>query len=117
MGICLNESKTTESIKKAKTIHYTAIREAKTACAHSIQEAKIHCSMTIKEAKATCAHSTQEAKTPCSMATRDAEAWGAAQDGTLQKSHAKSIPCLEEQATEEENKSQLNLLPTYQTAP
>ena len=39
-----------------------------------------------------------------------------AQDSTLQKSHAKSILHLEEQAIEEENKSQLDFLSVCQTA-
>ena len=72
--------------------------------------------MAIKEAKATCACSIQEAETLCSMAIRDAEAEGATQDGTLQKSHAKSILHLKEQAIEEENKSQLDFLSACQTA-
>ena len=116
MSIYQNKSETTKSIKEAKAICNTPFREAKTTCACSIQEAKTCCSMAIKEAKATCAHSIQEAKTLCSMSIRDAEAHGATQDGTLQKSHAKSILHLEEQAIEEESKSQLNFLSTCQTA-
>ena len=50
----------------------------------------------------------------CSTAIRDAEAWGAIQDGTLQKSHAKFMLCLEEQAIEEENKSHLDFLSACQ---
>ena len=115
MALCQNESETTESMKEANAICITAVREAKATCAHSIQEAKTLCSMAIKEAKATCAHSIQEAETLCSMAIRDTEAWGATQDGTLQKSHAKSILQLEEQAIEEETKSQLDFLSACQT--
>ena len=63
------------------------------------------CSMAIKEAKATCAHNMKEAETLCSMAIRDAEAWGAAQAGSLQQRHAKSIQHLEEQVIQEEGKS------------
>ena len=72
--------------------------------------------MAIKEAKTTCAHSIQEAKTCCSTSIRDTEAQEASQDGTLQKLHAKSILCLEEQASEEEKKSQLDFLSACQTA-
>ena len=50
------------------------------------------------------------------MAIRDAEAQGATQDGTLQKSDAKSILQLEEQAIEEENKSQLDFLSACKTS-
>ena len=116
MDLCLNESDTTESIREAKAICDAVIQEAKAACAHSIQEADMCCSTAIKEAKATCAHATKEAKTLCSVAIRDAEAWVASQDGTLQKSNAKSMLHLEEQAIEEENKSQLNFLSVCQTA-
>ena len=94
MALHQNEFETTESIKEAKAISDTAI----------------------KEAKATCAHSIQEAETLCSMAIRDAEAWGSSQAGSLQWSHAKSLQHLEEQANEEENKSQLDFLSACQTA-
>ena len=67
-------------------------------------------------AKATCAHSIQEAETLGSTAIRDVEARGASQAGSLQKSHAKSILHLKEQAIEEENKSQLDFLSACQTA-
>ena len=50
------------------------------------------------------------------MAIKDAEAQGASQADSLHQSHAKSIQCLEEQAIEEESKSQLNLLSTCQDA-
>ena len=50
------------------------------------------------------------------MAIRDAETWGASQAGSLQLLHAKSIQHLEEQAIEEENKSQLDFLSACQTA-
>ena len=43
-------------------------------------------------------------------------AWGASQADSLQWLHAKSLQHLEEQAIEEENKSQLNFLSTCQTA-
>ena len=49
------------------------------------------------------------------MAIRDAEAWVAYQADSLQWSHAKSLQHLEEQAIEEENKSQLDFLSTSQT--
>ena len=94
MALCQNESKTTESIKEAKAI----------------------CDTAIKEAKATYACSIQEAKTLCLMAIRDTEAWGASQAASLQQSHAKSITHLEEQAIEKESKSQLNFLSACQTA-
>ena len=97
MGLCQNDSETTESIKEAKAI-----------CIHSTQEAKTFCSTTIKEAKATCTHSIQEAKTLCSMAVRDAETQGPSQADSLHQSNTKSIQHLEEQAIEEENKSQLD---------
>ena len=58
----------------------------------------------------------RDAETLCSMAIRDTEAWEAIQDGTLQKSLAKFMLHLEEQAIEEENKSQLNFLSACQTA-
>ena len=48
------------------------------------------------------------------MAIRDAEAQGASQADSLHWSHAKSIQCLEEQAIEEENKSQLDFLSACQ---
>ena len=70
----------------------------------------------IKEAKAICIHFTQEAETLCSMTIRDTEAWGASQADSLHWSHAKSIQHLEEQAIEEENKSQLDFLSTCQPA-
>ena len=104
------------NIKEAKAICDTATKEAKATCAHSIQEAKTCCSMAIKEVKATCACCIQEAKTHCSMSIRDTEAQGASQDGTLQKSHARFILLLEEQAIEEENKSQLDFLSACQAA-
>ena len=97
MGLCQNDSKTTESIKEAKAI-----------CTYSTQEAKTLSSTTIRESKATCTHSIQEAKTLCSMAIREAETPGASQDDSLHCSHTKSIQCLEEQAIKEESKSQLD---------
>ena len=105
MGLCWNDSETTESIKEAKPI-----------CAHSTQEARILCSTTIKEAKATCTCSIQEGEILCSMAVRDVEAPVASQADSLHWSHAKSIRHLEEQAIEEESKSQLNLLSACQAA-
>ena len=114
MDLHQNESDRTKSIREAKAICNAAIQEAKAACACSIQEAEMCCSMASKEAKVTCAHTMKEAKILCSMAMRDAEAWGAIQDGTLQKSHAEFMLCLEEQAIEEENKSQLDFLSTCQ---
>ena len=116
MDLCQNKSDTTKSIREAKAVCNAAIQEAKAACVCSIQEAEMHCSMAIKEAKATCAHAMKEIKTLCSMAITDAEAWGAIQDGTLQKSHAKFMLHLEEQAIEEENKSQLDFFSACQTA-
>ena len=94
MGLHWNESETAESIKEAKAI----------------------CKITIREAKATCAYSIWEAETLYSTAIKDAETQGASQAGSLQLSHAKSIQHLEEQAIEEENKSQLDLLSACQTA-
>ena len=70
----------------------------------------------IKEAKAICAHSIKEAKTLYSTAVRDAETWGASQADSLHQSHAKSIQHLEEQAIEEESKSQLDFLSACQAA-
>ena len=60
-------------------------------------------------------HPIQEAKTFCSMAIRDTEVWGASQAGALQQSYGKSLQHLEEQAIEEENRSQLDFLSTCQT--
>ena len=105
MGLHWNNSKTTESIKEAKAI-----------CACSTQKAKTLCSTTIKEAKTTSTCFIQEAKTLCSMAIRDTETWGASQADSLHQSHAMSIKCLDEQAIEEESKSQLDLLFTCQAA-
>ena len=99
MSLCQNDSETTESIKEAKAI-----------CTHSTQEAETLCSTTIKEVKATCICSIQEAKTLCSMTIRDAEARGASQADSLHQTHAKSIQHLEEQAIQEESKSQLDFL-------
>ena len=103
MGLCQNNSKTTESIKEAKAI-----------CTHSTTEAKTLCSTIIKEAKATCTCSIQEAKTLCSMAIREAETQGASQADSLHLSHTKSIQHLEEQAIEEESKNQFNFLSACQ---
>ena len=105
MSLCQNNSKMTESIKKPKAI-----------CTHSTQEAKTLCSTTIREAKATCAHSIQEAKTLCSKTVREAEVWGASQADSLHQTHTKSIQHLEDQAIQEESKSQLNFLFTCQAA-
>ena len=105
MGLCQNDSKTTESIREAKAI-----------CAHSTQETKALCSTTIKEAKATCACSIQKAETLCSKTVREAEAWGATQADSLHQTHTKSIQQLEEQAIQEEGKSQLDFLFTCQSA-
>ena len=105
MSLCQNDSKTTESIKEAKSI-----------CICSTQEAETLCSTTIKEAKATCTCSIQEAETICSMAIREAGTQGASQADSLHCSHAKSIQCLEEQAIEEESKSQLDFFSTCQAA-
>ena len=99
MGLCQNNSETTESIKDAKSI-----------CTHSTQEAETLYSATIKEAKATCACSIQETETLCSMAIRDTETWGASQADSLHQRHAKSIQHLEEQVIQEECKSQLDFL-------
>ena len=68
----------------------------------------------IKEAKAVCAHSIQEAKTHCSTAIRKADARGASQAGSIRQSHSKAIQHLEEEAIEEESKTQLNFLSTCQ---
>ena len=105
MSLHRNNSETTESIKEAKAI-----------CAHSTQEAETLCSTTIKEAKATCACSIQEAKTLCSKIIRDAEAQGASQADLLHWTHTKSIQQLEEQAIQEESKSQLDFLFASQAA-
>ena len=105
MDLWQNDSETTESIKEAKAI-----------CTSSTQDAETLCSTTIKEAKATCACSIQEAETLCSGAIRDAEAQGASLDDSLICSHAKSIQHLEEQAIEEESKSQLDFLSACQAA-
>ena len=105
MGLCQNDSKTTESIKEAKAI-----------CACSTQEAKTLCSTTIKEAMATCIHSIQEAETLCSMTIRKAETQGASQADSLYQSHTKSIQCLEEQVIKEKSKSQLDFLSACQAA-
>ena len=72
MGLCQNDSKTTESIKEAKAI-----------CTCSTQEAETVCSTSIKEAKATCTCSIQEAEALCSMTVRDAETQGASQADSL----------------------------------
>ena len=100
-----NDSKTTESIKGAKTV-----------CTHSTQEAKTLCFTTIKEAKAICIHSTQEAETLCSRTIREAEAQGASQAASLQQSHTESIQPLEDQAIKEDSKGQLDFLSTCQAA-
>ena len=50
------------------------------------------------------------------MAIRDSEAWGASQAHSLQWRHAKSIQHLEEQAIQEEGKSQLDFLFACQAA-
>ena len=105
MSLCQNDSETTESNKEAKAI-----------CTHSTQEAETLCSTTIKEAKATCAQSIQEAKTLCFKTVRDAEAWGASQADSLHQTHTKSIQHLEEQAIQEEGKSQLDFLFACQAA-
>ena len=105
MSLHRNNSEMTESVKEAKAI-----------CAHSTQEAETICSTTIKEAKATCACSIQEAKTLCSNTVREAEARGASQVDSLHQAHTKSIQHLEEQAIQEESKSQLNFLFTCQAA-
>ena len=70
----------------------------------------------IKEAKAVHACSIQEADTFCSAAVREVEAWGASQAGSLQQSHAKAVQHLEEEASKEESKGQLNFLPACQAA-
>ena len=103
MDLHRNDSETTESIKEAKAI-----------CTHSTQEAKTLCSTTLKEAKATYACFIQEANTLCSIPVRDTEAFGASQTDSLHQSHAKSIQCLEEQAIEEDSKSQLDFLSACQ---
>ena len=105
MNLHQNDSKTTESIKEAEAI-----------CTHSIQEAKTLWSTTIKEAKVTCTHSIQEAKTLCSKTIRDAEAQGASQADSLHQTHTKSIQHLEEQAIQEESKSQLDFFFACQAA-
>ena len=99
MGLCQNDSKTTESIKEARAI-----------CIHATQEAETLCSTTIKEAKVIYIHSIQEAKTLCPMTIRDAEAQEASQADSLHQTHARSIQNLEEQAIQEESKSQLDFL-------
>ena len=50
------------------------------------------------------------------MTIRDAEAWGASQADLLHQTHARSIQHLEEQAIQEESKSQLDILFTCQAA-
>ena len=50
------------------------------------------------------------------MAIRDTEAWGASQADSLQRRHAKSIQHLEEQAIQEEGKSQVDFLFACQAA-
>ena len=105
MSLCQKDSETTESIKEAKAISAPFTQEAMTLY-----------STTIKEAKATCTCSIQEAKTLCSKTIRDAEAWGASQADSLHQTHAKSIQHLEEQAIQEESKSQLDFLFACQAA-
>ena len=100
MSLCQNDSKTMESFKEAKAI-----------CTHSTQEAEALCSTTIKEAKATCAYSIQEAGTHCSKAVKDTEAQRAAQADSLHQTHDQWVnQHLEEQAIQEEGKSQLDFL-------
>ena len=94
MTLCKNESKTEESIKKAKALCACSIREAESNCAHSIKEAEAH----------------------CSKAIREAEALGASQASCIQQSYTKGIQHLEEEAIEEESKGQLNFLSTCQAA-
>ena len=96
MMLCQNNSKARESIKEAKAI-----------CTCATQDAEVLCSATIKEDKATCTHTIQEAKALCSTAIRDTEIQGASQAISLHQMHAKSIQCLEEQAIQEESRSQL----------
>ena len=50
------------------------------------------------------------------MAVRNVEARGASQADSLHQSHAKSIQCLEEEAIEEESKSQFDFLSACQAA-
>ena len=50
------------------------------------------------------------------MTVRDAEAWGDSQADSLHQTHAKSIQHLEEQAIQEESKSQLDFLFACQAA-
>ena len=64
---------------------------------------------------ATCTHSIQEAKALCSMAIRDADAWELLGWLTPWR-HPKSIQHLEEQAIQEEGKSQLDFLFACQAA-
>ena len=92
MTLCQNKSKTEESIKEAKSL-----------CTHSI-----------REAEANCAHSIKEAEASCPTAIREAEALGASQASSIQQSHAKGIQHLEEEASKEESKGQLNFLSTCQ---
>ena len=69
-----NESKTTKSIKEARTI-----------CSHVTLEAKALCFATIKEAKTTQVCTIWEAEAICSMAIRDAETWRASQAELLHR--------------------------------
>ena len=105
MELPWNDSKTVESIKEARAI-----------CSCVAMDAEALCSSTVKEAKATCAHTIWEAKTTCSTAIRDAETQGASQAESLHRWHAKTIKHLEEQAIQEEGKSQIDFLSACQAA-
>ena len=105
MELQQNDSEMAESIKDTRTI-----------CAHTTLDAKALCSATVKEAKTTCTCTIQDAEALCSAAIRDEETQGASQAGSLQWRHTKTIQHLEEQATQEKGKSQIDFLCACQAA-
>ena len=104
MELRQNDSKTMESIKEARAI-YT----------HASLDAEALCPETIKEAKATCTP-IWEAKALCSQPSGMAETQEASQADSLQQRHVKTIQHLEEQAIQEEGKSQIDFLSVCQSA-
>ena len=105
MELCQNKSKTTKSIKEARTVY-----------SHVTLDAKALCFATIKEAKTTQACTIWEAKAACCMAIRDAKTQRGSQAELLHRQHGKVMWDLEEQVIQEEGRSQNHFLSACQAA-
>ena len=117
MGLCQNESETTESIKETKTLCTHTTREAEANQVMLISKAEAWHATCIKEAEANCASIIAEAENCCSTVIRKVESCGTKQACSIQQSHAEGMQHLEMEAIGEEGKDHLSFLAACEADP